>query len=245
MPELHVASAGTGPVTIAIDGHRVVLSREAAGQVAGFLLAAAHGATVDHSHAQDKPQLVAVPTAPKPIPVPRPAPTPATSALWSADAVGCDEMEPGFTAKALQQMSDEGINRESVLEVVHSPVRITPARFGDVENYRGDELSVLVAKESWRVVGVARYPSHDPSNVRSPSGGSGRKMPGTGKELRRAFERAGFCISFQGNDHLRAVHPAHPSEQITLPNTPIDGRGVLNVIQEAKRRTGIDVTAAS
>lgn len=156
-------------ITLTLGDRSITLSPNAAGQLAGQLLCAAHGGDADYRLADDRPMLVAVETepAPKPIPIPRPTPprqstAPAATLAWSSDT-GEQAPQPTFTARAREQMALHGIKEGEVMSVLAAPIAVVPPKFGDVDNYRGEKISVLLSRDGQsRIIGVNAFPGKSP-----------------------------------------------------------------------------------
>lgn len=165
MAELEL-TAQSSSITLTLGEHSIRLSPNEAGQLAGQLLCAAHGGDAEFTHTDERPALVAVavgaePT-PRPIPIPRPTPpktkhAPAAIIAWST-ATGEEIPKPTFTARAREQMALLGLSEHDVMSVLDSPDAVVPPKFGNADNYRGNNISVLLSRDGRsRIIGVSAF----------------------------------------------------------------------------------------
>lgn len=190
----------------------------------------------------------------------RPVPKPPAQRLQTAQERAAEDWVDApwrFTDLALGQIDELGIRKRDVVKIAEQPELSAPANRSGTNHY-GDGLMVLVDEDGQCIVSVVpRLPGSDsaawaerapervdpkPGIPRAKSGGDGRAMPSTLKEMNALLERQGFHTRLGSGGHWVATHPDHPGTRITYPATPSDRRSYANCVAQVKRETGIDVT---
>lgn len=158
-----------------------------------------------------------------------------------------------FTNLAISQLDELQIDKDEIIQRVKAAPVTMPSADGNARNYYHDDLLILVddtcvisvvETESSRDFPAAPEPV-GPGRTRRRkkiSGGPGRKMPGSTKDLTRMLEKKGFEVERQQNNHLRVTHPDHPDALFIIASSPSDHHATKNAIAEIRKTTGIDIT---
>lgn len=153
------------------------------------------------------------------------------------------------TSRAHEQAVALGLTPEEVVDIASDPVYTCPDSKGRAMEHCKHGYSALVPHSDPRVViGIAhsheRHGDDTTGPIRVPSaksGGPGRRMPSTVRELVDALVTHGFRID-RSHAHPQATHPNHPGHMIVVPSTPSDHRSYRNLIAGIRRDFGIDIT---
>lgn len=186
-------------------------------------------------------------------PVPAPPRQPLAVTPVAADAYR--DFEAGawrFTNLARGQLEELGFTVVQVTALLEAPHTEAPNTDGTAINHftsglmlmsdTNRECVISVLGDDGRAVDAAPAPAAP--KLKSYSGGPGRRMPSTTKELLELLAEHGFETEPNGGGHYVARHPQHSSESFTVPSTPSDHRSHPNLIARIKRVTGIDIAAA-
>lgn len=206
--------------------------------------------------ARPAPALVTVAPVPAPVTRATPAPKPSTSKP-SVPKPGPPAAAPRwrFTNLALTQLDDLQISKDEITEKVKSADMSMPSADGNAHNYYYGDLLILVddtcvisvVQGTQRPDGTVkpdRSGQSKPVKRKKISGGPGRKMPDSTKEMGKLLKAKGFEIEQLENNHLRATHPHHTKRSFVLSSSPSDHLSWKNSIAEIRRHTGIDITAS-
>lgn len=209
---------------------------------------------------------VAVPaSAPVAAPVaaqePRPAPAfvpkaPAEKLISAAEAHASKEPPAPWRLTNLareQAASFDLTPREAVEMVEAATVRHRTPRGG--VNHYCEDLLILVDENGECIISIVkrdevlyedshgpRKPHGNQSTQRGKSGGPGRRMPSTTKEMLTLLREHGFTYEMGGTGHYLITHPDYDGPKISIPATPSDNKSLINCISRIKRSTGIDIT---
>ena len=142
----------------------------------------------------------------------------------------------------------EAVEMAEAATVKHRTLR------GGVNHYC-DDLLILVDEDGECIISIVkrdevlyensqgpRKPHGSQSTQRGKSGGPGRRMPSTTKEMLALLKEHGFAYEMGGTGHYLITHPDYDGPKISIPATPSDKRSLQNCVSQIKRRTGIDVT---
>lgn len=199
-----------------------------------------------------------------PTPSITPVPAPVTRTKTAAKPAAPSSPKPGppaaaprwrFTNLAISQLDELQITKDEVVEKVKSAHLTMPSTDGNARNYYHDDLLILV--DDACVISVVqgtprpdgtiepdRAVRQQPVKQKKISGGPGRKMPSTVKDMVRMLKAKGFEIEQLSNNHLRAEHPHHKKRSFVIASSPSDHLSWKNSIAEIRRHTGIDITAS-
>lgn len=263
-----VRPGSDGTVVLTVAGREpVTLDRDAAMMLAGYLIATSHGRHDDH-HVDAATQLtvplvaehktdaavVAPHPSPRPpkhpaAPAPKPAPEPAVEderpVVYSTSDVASfrEPVKVEFTFRVIEIMREHDISEADVEEVVNNPISTREAPGGNGTCFYGEHIGVITPDDApQRVVSVFPIRSETGYGYGRPkSGGSGKSVPSTYREMADRLREHGFQID-ETRRHPQITHPDHPEVYGTIPRTPSDSRSYRNNVVQIRHNFGIDIT---
>lgn len=205
----------------------------------------------------------------RPIPAPKPAPTrtptseqPKNSTVTPSSITKTSPLlmkdRPAsagwtFTNLAITQLDELQVDMDEVVRRAKAAPVTMPSADGNARNHYHDDLLILV--DGTCVISVVKNETSGGEPVvpqtggsdrtrrrKKISGGPGRKMPGSTRDLCRMLEKKGFTVERQPNNHLRVTHPDHPDALFVIASSPSDHHSTKNSIAEIRKTTGIDIT---